>query len=208
MTFRLAIFDFDGTLADSLPFFLEVYDTLAEAHGFRRISRDELDMLRGFDARRMMDHVGLPLWKMPRVALHFKTLMARNTHRIRLFDGISDMLRDLRARGVTLAIVTSNSMENVQAILGPGNASLVAYYGCGVSLFGKRGKFSGLVARSGFAASEVLCIGDEVRDILAARGAGLAIGAVGWGYTRLDALVAHSPDAVFRDVDELSRFFG
>ena len=37
MTYRLAIFDFDGTLADSFPFFLSVFNTIADRHGFRRI---------------------------------------------------------------------------------------------------------------------------------------------------------------------------
>jgi phosphoglycolate phosphatase len=37
MTYRLAIFDFDGTLADSFPFFLSVFNTIADLHGFRRI---------------------------------------------------------------------------------------------------------------------------------------------------------------------------
>jgi phosphoglycolate phosphatase len=207
VTFRLAIFDFDGTLADSFPFFLEVYGTLAEAHGFRRLSTTELDTLRGYEARKMMEHVGLPLWKMPRVALHFKALMAQNTHRIALFDGTGDMLRRLHARGVTLAIVTSNSIDNVRAILGPEHSALVTHFGCGASLFGKRRKFRALVARSGFRKTEALCIGDEVRDIEAARAEGLPVAAVAWGYTRPDALAAHAPDALFDDLDTLARYF-
>ena len=41
MTYRLAIFDFDGTLADSFPFFLSVFNTIADRHGFRRIATDQ-----------------------------------------------------------------------------------------------------------------------------------------------------------------------
>jgi len=33
MKYRLAIFDFDGTLADSFPFFIRVFNQLAEQHG-------------------------------------------------------------------------------------------------------------------------------------------------------------------------------
>jgi hypothetical protein len=35
-TYKLAIFDFDGTLADSFPFFLSVFNTIADRHGFKR----------------------------------------------------------------------------------------------------------------------------------------------------------------------------
>ena len=34
MKYRLAIFEFDGTLADSFPFFIRVFNQLAEQYGF------------------------------------------------------------------------------------------------------------------------------------------------------------------------------
>jgi len=37
MSYRLAIFDFDGTLADSWPFFMSVFNEIADQHGFRRV---------------------------------------------------------------------------------------------------------------------------------------------------------------------------
>ena len=54
MKYRLAIFDFDGTLADSFPFFIRVFDQLADRHGFRRIAPDEVPALRHYSARQMM----------------------------------------------------------------------------------------------------------------------------------------------------------
>lgn len=204
MRYKLLVFDFDGTLADSFPFFLEQFDTLADAHGFRRIDRRELDTLRGFDTRQLMKHVGLPMWKMPRVALHFMALMAQNIGRITLFDGIGASLRQLSQQGVTLAIVTSNSQENVRAVLGPEMAALIAHYECGASLFGKRSKLRRVLAESGVARHEVLCIGDEVRDVVAAHGEKLDFGAVAWGYNRLETLLAHAPEIVFSNIGEIS----
>ena len=203
MRYKLLVFDFDGTLADSFPFFLEQFDTLADAHGFRRIDRRELDTLRGLEPRQLMKHVGLPMWKMPRVGLHFMSLMAQNIGRIGLFDGIGPVLRQLSQQGVKLAVVTSNSQENVQAVLGPDTASLIAYYECGASLFGKRSKLRRLLAESGVARRDVLCIGDEVRDIVAAHGEKLDFAAVAWGYNRLETLLAHSPEIVFSKVEEI-----
>jgi phosphoglycolate phosphatase len=204
VNYKLVIFDFDGTLADSFPFFLEVYGTLADAHGFKRVDRRDLEALRGFDARQMMRHVGLPLWKMPQVAMHFKSLMADNAHRIGLFSGTGRMLRDLSAHGMQLALVTSNSAQNVHAILGPENYALMSYRECGVSIFGKQSKLRRVVADSGVHKNEVLCIGDELRDMQAARGERLAFGAVTWGYTRPDTLLSHAPEMVFRSVADIS----
>lgn len=195
--YKLIAFDFDGTLADSFPFFLEVVDTLADAHGFARLDRGDLDRLRGLDARQMMKHVGLSPWKTPQVAVHFRSLMAKNVDRIPLFEGTERMLRHLSERGITLAIVTSNSEENVRAVLGSAASALVSHFACGVSLFGKRKKLRQLLARSGVQPGEALFVGDEVRDAEAARAEGVGFGAVAWGYTRIEALLAQSPVAVF-----------
>ena len=71
MRYDLAIFDLDGTLADSFPFFVSVQNRLAVKHGFRRIDPDEIESLRHHSARELMRHVGLPRWKLPWVARSF-----------------------------------------------------------------------------------------------------------------------------------------
>ena len=38
MNYRLVLFDFDGTLADSFPFFVRVFNRLAEKHGFASVA--------------------------------------------------------------------------------------------------------------------------------------------------------------------------
>ena len=204
MKYKLIAFDFDGTLADSFPFFVEVFGALADAHGFRRIHHDEIDTLRGYDAKRLMRHVGLPLWKFPQVGMHFKSLMAESIGRIGLFDGIGPMLQHLAQSGITLAVVSSNSIENVRAVLGK-YATHIAYFECGIDLFGKRHKLRHLGAVSGLQRHEMLCVGDELRDIEAARAEKLACGVVGWGYARFDVLLAQAPDEAFASVAELAR---
>ncbi|HYD78973.1 MAG TPA: HAD hydrolase-like protein [Paucimonas sp.] len=203
MSYQLIIFDFDGTLADSFPFFLDTVDLLADTHGFRRIDRSQLDTLRGFDAMQIIRHVGLPLWKLPRLGAHYKSLMAERAGAIPLFDGVPGMLRRLAQAGMTLGIVTSNSYDNVAAVLGADNMALISHWECGASLFGKAGKLRRLVARSGCARQAVLCVGDELRDIDAARKAGLACGAVAWGYAHAHALQARQPTMLFASIDEL-----
>jgi len=91
--YKLAIFDFDGTLANTFPFFVESFNTLAEKYRFRKVSHAETEALRGESARSIIKHVGLPMWKVPFVGAHFKKLMAASIHRIQPFDGVGDMLR-------------------------------------------------------------------------------------------------------------------
>jgi phosphoglycolate phosphatase len=201
--YELWIFDFDGTLADSFPFFLEVFDTLARTHDFRRLEHDKIDMLRGCDLPQLMHHLGLPRWKLLPVALQFRALMAQNIARIALFDGMRDVLHALAARGVRLAIVSSNSEANVRAVLGA-DARLFAHFECGAALFGKRRRLRRVVQHSGIADRQVLCLGDEVRDIAAAHAEGLDFGAVGWGYANARVLQAQRPRLMFGSVAELA----
>ena len=42
---------------------------------------------------------------------------------VHLFDGIPDALARLKAGGLRLAVVSSNSLENVQRVLGPDTAA-------------------------------------------------------------------------------------
>jgi len=208
MRYRLAIFDFDGTLADSFSWFLGLANRLADEHRFRRIEEHEAEALRGHSARQMVAHLGVPAWKMPVIARQMRQHMARDISHISLFPGVDRVLAELARRGVRLAIVTSNSVENVRQVLGPESAALIHQYACGVSMFGKRPKLRAVVRSSGIPASEALCIGDEIRDLEAAHEEGIPFGAVAWGYTNPEALRAHGPEEMFETVEEILEKLG
>jgi phosphoglycolate phosphatase len=57
---------------------------------------------------------------------------------------------------------------------------------------------------SGVPAGAAVLVGDEVRDAEAARGAGVAFGAVAWGYGAEAALRAQAPAFVFGGVAEIA----
>jgi phosphoglycolate phosphatase len=201
--YKLAIFDFDGTLADTLPWFLNAVNRMAEKHGFNRIEAGEVETLRGYSARQIVEHLGVPAWKLPRIGIDMRRWMAEDIRQIRPFDGIGAMLRGLSDRSVALAVVSSNAYDNVRHVLGAEHAKLISYYECGTSLFGKRGKLRSVLKKSGARPGEAIFIGDEIRDIEAARAEGIPFGAVAWGYTHVEALEAYAPAEVFADAAEV-----
>lgn len=201
--YRLVLFDFDGTLADSLPWFVGVANDVADRFRFRRLDLEQLPMLRGYSARQMLHHTGIQRWKLPWIVRHMRRRMARDLDQIQLFDGISRALDDLAAAGVRLALVSSNSEATVRAVLGE-HAERFELYACGASIFGKADKFRRVLRQTGIPAEAAISVGDEIRDIEAARAAGLACGAVGWGYTDPAALRALGPDRYFADPAQLA----
>lgn len=205
MKYRLAIFDFDGTLADSFPFFVSVFNQLANEHGFSQIDPDSAADYKQYDAREMLKKVGLPKWKLPAVAKRFISLVQQNTDAIRLFEYTEDMLRHLVDNGVTTAIVSSNSEENIRRILGPDIAGLINHFECGMSMFGKAGRIEKVLRKTGVPNHEAIYIGDQVTDIEAARKAKLAFGAVGWGYGAIESLRKHHPEEEFDSMVDIKR---
>jgi phosphoglycolate phosphatase len=202
--YRLVIFDFDGTLADSFPWFASVLNDVAERFGFRKIDEAEGEALRGCDPREIIRRLGVPLWKLPMIATHMRALKAASTHHMPLFPGVGDLLRHLSSRGAALAIVSSDTATNIRHVLGPESAALIRHYECSVPIFGKPARIRKVLKTSGIPPRETICIGDEIRDAEAARQAGVAFGAVSWGYARLEALTPYAPAEIFASIDDIA----
>jgi len=202
--YRLVIFDSDGTLADTLPWMRSIFNELADAHGFRRVDSGEHEQYRDLHGHELLKALGLPLWKLPRVANAMRARMTQHIGEFALFPGIREALQGLFAQGVLLSIVSSNSRANVERILGAELAALMVRYECGVSLFGKAAKIRAMVRALQVAPAEAIYVGDEIRDAEAARKAGVAFGAVAWGQCSREALHAQAPERFFHEVTDLA----
>ncbi|MFD2181229.1 HAD hydrolase-like protein [Rhodoplanes azumiensis] len=208
MRYQLIIFDIDGTLLDSFPWFLSVLNDVADRHGFRRTAPEEVTSMRNAGTAEILDRLQVPRWKLPMIIRHMRALKAAQLDRIPLFPGVDATLAALRARGAVLAIVSSDVETNVRRALGPANVAHISHFACGASLFGKARKFRDVVTRAGVAPDAAIAIGDEGRDIEAARAAGLACAAVAWGYADVTALRAKAPDLVFERFEAILQALG
>jgi phosphoglycolate phosphatase len=205
MPYSLVIFDLDGTLVDSFPWFLRNVNDVADRFGFRRVADGDVEALRHASTREILAHLEVPLWKLPAIARHMRRLKTEQAASITLFDGAEAMLRALAAAGVRLALVSSDSEANARVKLGEA-AALFSDYDCSASIFGKPAKFRRiLLRRSGVDPAQAIAIGDETRDIEAARATGIACAAVTWGYAAPNALKAMEPDLVFERMDDIAR---
>jgi phosphoglycolate phosphatase len=197
-------FDFDGTLADTFPWFVNTINEAVDKYRFKRFDRNNTDALRGLDMKQIMLNHEIPFWKLPFIVRHMQSLMKRDIADIPLFPGVEHALHDLSEKGATLAIVTSNSHENVLKVLGPEIAERFSYFE-GASLFGKKAKLHKILAKSQIAPEAAILIGDEIRDAQAAMAAGISFGAVTWGYNHIDSLILHGVKEIFTHAGELSR---
>lgn len=202
--YELALFDFDGTLADTLPWFQSVFHVVGEKHGLRRLDPAEQEKLRDSDSKALLKALNAPFWKVPLLVRDMRVLMAQHIQEAKLFPETRDLLKTLRAKGVSLGIVSSNSEENIRSVLGAEAASQIHFFECGVSMFGKPSRLKKLLRKSGLAPAQAIYIGDEFRDLEAARTVGMAFGAVSWGYNRAEALKKRGPDELFLSMQEMA----
>jgi phosphoglycolate phosphatase len=201
---KLVIFDFDGTLADTYGWFLSILDDAIARFRLYKPQPEEVEAMRGLSARQVMTKMKVRPWKLPAIVRHTRREKLKAAATTQLFDGIPELLRDLRAAGIKVVIVSSDTTESVRQILDREGIE-VDGLNCGASLHGKTNKFKKVLKQMGVDVKDAVSVGDEIRDIDAAKPIGLRSGAVSWGYTLPEALAKHSPTYLFADVADMRR---
>lgn len=201
--YQLVIFDFDGTLADSFAWFIGELDGLARRFRFKAVEAKDIEAMRSLTSRQLIAAMEVAPWKLPFIARHTRRLKAEHAQQIKLFDGAEDMLRRLKAEGITVAIVSSDAEANVRVTLGAA-AGHIDVFACGASLFGKPAKFRQVLRLTGVDAGDAIAIGDEMRDADAAEASGLAFGAVSWGFASAEALASRQPTVLFQSIGSIA----
>ncbi|WP_312125260.1 HAD-IA family hydrolase [Brevundimonas sp.] len=201
---KLVIFDFDGTLADTYGWFLSILDDAIARFRLYKPRPEEVEAMRGLSARQVMTKMKVRPWKLPAIVRHTRREKLKAAGTTQLFDGIPELLRDLRAAGIKVVIVSSDTTESVRQILDREGIE-VDGLNCGASLHGKTNKFKKVLKQMGVDVKDAVSVGDEIRDIDAAKPIGLRSGAVSWGYTLPEALAKHNPTYLFADVADMRR---
>lgn len=130
--------------------------------------------------------------------------MTKRINQVEPFPGIAEILQTLYNERYVLVIVSSNSKKNIERFLvqhGIGN-NFDQIYG-GVGLYGKARVLRKILRRNNIAATEAMYIGDEIRDVEAAKQVNMPCIAVGWGFNTPEMLAAHAPTIVVRQPKQL-----
>lgn len=203
------IFDFDGTIADTLSAIKDIFDKLSPEFGFRKIGEEDLQKLRAMDSREIMKELGIPWWKIPRLARRGKAELAARIDSLKPIVGIQAALKRLKEDGHALFIVSSNSAGNIEYFLARnGLSGLFDFIGSDSSLWGKARVLKKLVKKEKLTPDGVIYVGDETRDIEAAKKAGVRTIAVAWGFNAEAALRKRNPDHLAKKPEDLFEIVG
>src|SRR6266508_5314605 len=169
---KTLIFDFDGTLADTLTIAISVFRELApNGHA---ADDDEIERLRGLSAREVAKALSIPWWRIPRLVYYGRKAVTMQIDSVKTFPGMPLVLRQLHEQGYRLLILSSNSTKNIAFFLQKNK--LEAYFDGfwrDQSIFAKSAALKKLLRKKNIKPEDCRYIGDEARDVEAARHAGV-----------------------------------
>lgn len=202
MAFKLVVWDFDGTLADSLPAAVRIFNRMAPEMGFKPLG--DLAAARATPLRQLLRQQGISLWRLPRVVRRYHALAAEEADQLKLAAGLPDALSAIAGSGARLGVLSSNREDNIRRSLrangAEGHFAFVVGY---PRLFGKAKALKRIIRAERLARGDVLYVGDELRDVEAAKKAGVTVAAVTWGFQAADLLRTGQPDFVVSDAADL-----
>jgi len=205
---KYVVFDFDGTIADTLPFsfqkFLEIarllkIDDLSEKEIISEIrSKSYQELLRGSFKRAWL--------KLPYVVNIIKNMqieLEKEMNNIKFFPGVKRLLFDLKKENYKLAIISSNRIENINKFIKHNNLNVFDFVHGKTDLFGKSGYLGKFIADFKLEKSEVIYVGDEIRDAEACKKVGIKIIGVSWGLHTIKVLKKAEVDYMVRKPKEI-----
>jgi phosphoglycolate phosphatase len=195
------IFDFDGTLVDSLPVVIQIAQQMVPGVD---LSPSQIEKLRQLPAKALIKQSGIPYWRFPRLLLKGKKLLAARLDQLKLFPGIAPALQQLHQDGYGLSVVSSNSEPIIRQILRREGVEpyFDGVYG-NIGLFSKTRAFKVVLRDRRLARGQAVYVGDEVRDIESAHKAQLPVVAVSWGYNGQTILQKYQPTRLITKPSQL-----
>ena len=208
---KLIIFDFDGTLADTLGALLRISNRLAPEFGYPQIGDEQFASLKYLSSWEIIKLSKVALWKLPFLIKRVKEEFPKEVRNVRLFPGVIELLNTLKMQGYRLGIVSSNAEQNIRSLLGQNQIEHLFDFVTTASTFGKGKAIGKLLKQYKCSKSDAIYIGDEIRDIQAARSIEIRVVAVGWGFNAPTALIDRQPDLLITKplalINALARFY-
>ena len=196
--YQTLVFDFDGTIADTLGETRLIFNRIAPDYGIREVAEHELDGLRHLSLKELLAHLKIPKRRVPSLIARGTSLMRGNITRLQLIDGMAEVLVEMRRHVRSFGILTSNATANVDLFLDAhGLRDQFDFISSTSKLTGKAKHLKAIRKTFSLRNEELLYVGDELRDVKASQKAGIPIAAVTWGFNSRESLAASKPNHLF-----------
>ena len=204
---KYVVFDFDGTIADTIDLSIRIYNKIAPEYNCKTLDPGDRHLLSTRKPQELMHEAGITSLKLPKLVMRVRKELGRHIHEAQPCPGIVTALEEIRMAGYKTGVLTSNSRENVDWFCTHNfSRGTFDFVYSGRNLFGKDRVIRRMLEIEQIRPDRVVYVGDETRDIVACKKAGIPVISVCWGLNQLEVLAAMNPDKIADQPGELPGF--
>ncbi len=204
-TQKYIIFDFDGTLVDSVDLAVEIYNKIAPKYNCKPVQHEAREILSSRNPQKFFKTYGITPFKLFLLVYRIRRELGKHIPHIEPVKGMENALRSLRNHGYKLGILTSNSKANVEDFLDHNHLrGLFSFVYSGRKLLGKDISITALLKKEKIHKKDVIYVGDETRDVLAMKKVHIPVIAGSWGLTAPEKLASLLPDLLLASPEDLN----
>lgn len=200
---KIIIFDFDGTIADSFSVLYEIIKQLAGDEGIFEFSAGQIAKARDLPMREVIFQLKISKWRLPFLARKIQKLFAKRISEVLPIDGIIPVLNVLKKRGYVLGVLSSTHKEILEQFMKNNQVDVFTFLHSERNVFGKAKILKKILKDYKFKSAEAVYVGDESRDIDAAREVGMRCVSVSWGFNSKKMLKKYKPNYLIDKPEEL-----
>lgn len=203
MSCPFLLFDFDGTLADSICLGMRIANNLAPQFGVEPLSEEQFARVRTMSIPKALKMLNIPFYKVPK-AIGLALVEYRHLiHELKPISGIPEMLKELKDMGCPMALLTSNTQENVNHFLDNHELHYFDWIEGTSGILKKHSSIRKQIKKHQLEKKNVIYVGDEIRDIIAAKKSGIRVISVSWGFHTTELLSSHNPDFLIENPQQI-----
>ena len=209
--FKTAIFDLDGTLLNTLDDLTDAVNHTLDSYGFPRRTPQEIRRFLGNGSKRLIteslpDSVSAETTEQ----VHGDYLLWYDAHaaiKTAPYDGIEELLTELKKRNISLAVVSNKGDAQVRTLTQKHFPQVDLSVGERQGIRRKPAPDSiyEVMKQLNADPKTTILVGDSEVDLQTAKNAGVTAVAVGWGFRDKDELMQCEPDLFLNHPSDLLR---
>lgn len=188
------IFDFDGTLINTIDESIKFLNKKSKLLGFEKIDKKKEKFFRSVSLLESIGLLGLSKWNLVKLLFQVRKNLNKKIPVIKPYDHVVRGLNTLHKSGFTILIVTLNSKKIVKRFL---KFNKIDFFdeviSCNI-LMGKERSLKKILKQYKITSREALYIGDEIRDVVACQKINMPIISVSYGMNNPENLATFKPD--------------
>lgn len=194
------IFDFDGTICDSLDTVVGIVNRVLVRYKIAPITAKEI---REKGVLHILKVRKVPKFLVPVLLIYGRYKFAKSVPGLKVFDSLDELIIELSKRH-TLGIVTSNSKSNVERFINNNfKVNPFKFIHSETSFFNKDKRIKEVMNRYNLIKDKTVHITDEERDVASCKRIGIKCIAVTWGFESKQVLKKSNPDFVVDNSENL-----